>query len=113
MLTKCLLAMFCNRNLNMDFKYVFNNVIRQEVTSILKSSACIIVNTTTTDPIKPRSHCPGVRPGAYRQFVAGGPERTRTSLEGIRVRPYIPGFGEKVITVCHGYVTVCDGTFPV
>jgi len=24
-----------------------------------------------------------------------------------------PGFGQKVITVCPGYATVCDGTFQV
>jgi len=41
--------------------------------------------------LKPRSHCPGVRPGASRQFVAGGPGRTWTNREGIRVRSYIPG----------------------
>jgi len=46
--------------------------------------------------------CPGVRPGASRQFVAGGPGRTGTNREGMRVRSYIPGsstdqtrFGEK------------------
>jgi len=41
--------------------------------------------------LKPRSHCPGVRPGASRQFAAGGPGRTGTNREGIRVRSYIPG----------------------
>ena len=41
--------------------------------------------------IKPRSHCPGVRPGASRQFTAGGPGRTGTNRDGIRVRSYIPG----------------------
>jgi len=35
---------------------------------------------------KPRSHWPGVRPSASQQFVAGGPERTGTNREGIRVR---------------------------
>jgi len=41
--------------------------------------------------IKPRSHCPGVRPGASRQFAAGRPGRTGTNREGFRVRTYIPG----------------------
>ena len=41
--------------------------------------------------VKPRSHCPGVRPGAPRQFAAGGPGRTGTNREGIRVRSYISG----------------------
>jgi len=41
--------------------------------------------------IKPRSHCPVVRPGAPRQFVAGGPGRTGTNREGTQVRSYIPG----------------------
>jgi len=41
--------------------------------------------------IKPRSHSPGVRPGASRQFTAGGPGRTGTNRDGIRVRLYIPG----------------------
>jgi len=41
--------------------------------------------------LKPRSHCPGVSPGASRQFVAGGPGQTKTNREGIRVRSYIPG----------------------
>ena len=41
--------------------------------------------------LKPRSHCPGVRPGASRQFTAGGPGRTGTNRDGFRVRSYIPG----------------------
>jgi len=41
--------------------------------------------------VKPRSHCPGVRPGASRQFTASGPGRTGTIRDGIRVRSYIPG----------------------
>jgi len=40
--------------------------------------------------LKLRSHCPGVRPGAYRQFAAGGPGRTGTNGEGIRVGSFIP-----------------------
>ena len=36
-------------------------------------------------------HCPGVRPGVPRQFVAGRPGRTGTNREGTRVRSYIPG----------------------
>jgi len=63
--------------------------------------------------LKPRSHCPGVCPGASRQFAAGGPGRTGTNREGIRVRSYIPGsatdqtrFGAK-ITVCPENAMVC------
>jgi len=37
----------------------------------------------------PSSHYPGVRPGASRQFVAGGPARTGIIREGILVRSYI------------------------
>ena len=34
----------------------------------------------------------GLRPGASRQFAAGGPGHTGTNREGIRVRSYIPIF---------------------
>ena len=44
-----------------------------------------------TAELKPRSHCPGVRPGAPRQFVADGPGRTGTNREDTQVRLYIPG----------------------
>ena len=51
----------------------------------------------------PRSHGHGVRPGASRQFAAGGPGQTGTNRNGIRVRSYIPGsatdqtgFGAKI-----------------
>jgi len=70
--------------------------------------------------IQPRSHCPGLRPGASRQFAAGGPGRTGTNRDGIRVRSHIPGsatdqarLGHKLITVCPGNATVFDGAFPV
>ena len=45
------------------------------------------------ETVKPRSHCPGVhlRLGASGQFVAGGPGRTGSNREGIRVRSFIPG----------------------
>jgi len=63
---------------------------------------------------RPRSHCLGVRPGASRQFAAGGPNR-----DGIQVRSYIPvsatdqtKFGAQ-IKVCPGNATACDGAFPV
>jgi len=69
---------------------------------------------------KPRSHCPGVRPGAPRQFSAGGPGQTGTNREEIRVRSYIPGsvtdqtwFGAKIDNGLSGNATVCDGAFPV
>ena len=62
-----------------------------------------------------------VRHGAPRQFVAGGPRWTVANREVIRVRVYIlqavlgtrPGLGQKVITVCPGYATVCGYTFTV
>jgi len=41
--------------------------------------------------VKPRSHSPGVRPGASRQFVAGGPGLSGANREDIRVRSYIHG----------------------
>jgi len=44
-----------------------------------------------TRVIKPRSHCPGVRPGAFWQFAAGGLGRTGPNRKGRRVRSYIPG----------------------
>jgi len=63
--------------------------------------------------MKPRSHCPGIRPGAFRQFVDGGPGSTGTNREGIRVRSYIPGsvtdqtrFGPKCD---HGLSRLCFG----
>jgi len=34
---------------------------------------------------------PYLSPGASRQFTAGGPGRTRTNRDRIRVRSYIPG----------------------
>ena len=70
----------------------------------------------------------GVRPGATRQFVAGGLGRTGTNREGIRVRSYISGsatdrtrFGAKRsvpvmlrFTTVHsrcssGVATICPG----
>jgi len=70
--------------------------------------------------IKPRSHCSSVRPSSSWQFVAGRPGRTRMNREGIWRRSYIPGsainqtpLGAKFITICPGYATVCEGTFPV
>ena len=48
-----------------------------------------LVQTTViscTTKLKSRSLCPGVRPGASRQFTAGGPGRTGTNRDGIRVR---------------------------
>ena len=66
--------------------------------------------------LKPRSHCPGVRPGASRQFTAGGPGRTGTNRD-VHIFPAVlrtrPGLGHKFITVCPGNATVCDGAFPV
>jgi len=63
--------------------------------------------------IKPLSHCPGVRPGASRQFVAGGPGRSGTNREGIRVRSYIPGSATEQIRFGaksdHGLSWLCYG----
>jgi len=60
-----------------------NNLIVSNSTSLFKEEIYL--------SIKHRSLCPVVRPGASRQFVAGGPGRTGTNREGIRVRSYIPG----------------------
>jgi len=73
--------------------------------------------------IKPLSHCPGVRPGASRQFVAGGPGRTGTNHEEIRVRSYISGsateqirFGTKsdfgLSWLCYGLRQFITGVAP-
>jgi len=63
--------------------------------------------------IKPLSHCPGVRPGASRQFVAGGPGQNGTNREGIRVRSYIPGSATEQIPFGaksdHGLSWLCYG----
>ena len=45
----------------------------------------------TDKSLKSSSFYPGVRPGASRQFVAGGPELTGTIREENRVRSYILG----------------------
>jgi len=58
---------------------------------------------------KPRSHCPGVRPAASRQFTAGGPGRTGTNRDGIRVRSYIPGSAADQARCRSGGATVCPG----
>ena len=73
---------------------------------------------------KPRLHCPGVhsssfttRPGPPATNSRGEPGRIVKELECVHTFPAVlrarPGFGQKVITVCPGYATVCDGTFPV
>ena len=48
-------------------------------------------HTTDDFHVKPHSHCPGVRPGVSRQFVAGGPGWTGMNRDEIWVRSYIPG----------------------
>jgi len=54
--------------------------------------------------LKPRSHCPGVRPGASRQFAAGEPGRIGTEFGCLRIFPAVlrtrPGSGQNLITVC-------------
>jgi len=63
--------------------------------------------------IKPLSHCPGVRLGASRQIVAGGPGQTGTNCEEIRVRSYIPGSATEHIRFGakgdHGLSWLCYG----
>ena len=49
-----------------------------------------LMNLIVVHLFKSRSHCTGLRTGAFRQFVAGGPGQTWTNREGIRVRSYIP-----------------------
>jgi len=70
-----------------------------------------------TRVIKPRSHCPGVRPGAFWQFAAGEPGRIGTEFECIHIFPAVlrtrPGLGQNLITVCPGNATVCNGAIPV
>ena len=82
----------------------------------------MIVHVSVADPgsdLKSRLHCPGVRPGASRQFGTGGPGRTGTTRDIIRVPSFISGnatvqtrFEAKLITVCPGYATVCYCSFP-
>jgi len=47
----------------------------------------------------------------------GKPGRIVKELECVYTFPAVlrtrPGLGQNVITVCRGYATVCDGTFPV
>ena len=56
--------------------------------------------------LKPRSHCPGVRPG-----------RTGTEFECVHIFPAVlrtrPGLGQKIDHACPGNATVCDGAFPL
>jgi len=82
---------------------VLSSHTRQHKKWVLKAGGCLKkVNISTHltfgnilfGCLKPRSHCPGVSPGASRQLVAGGPGRTganRGESWEIRVRSYIPG----------------------
>ena len=74
--------------------------------------------------VKPRLLFPGVRPGASRQFVDGGPEWTGTNSKGIRVCLYIPGnatdqtrYGAKrdrgLSRLCYGLRRCIPGVAPV
>ena len=72
-----------------------------------------LMNLIVVQLFKSRSHCTGLRTGAFRQFVAGGPGQTWTNREGIRVRSYIPDsatdqtrFGAKSD---HGPYRLCYG----
>jgi len=73
--------------------------------------------------LKPRPHCPGERPGAPRQYAAGGLGLTGTNPEGTRVRSYIPGsatdhtrFGAKrdhaLSRLCYGLRRYIPGVSP-
>jgi len=58
-----------------------------------------------------------VSPGSLQPADRGEPGRIGKEFECVHTFPAVlrtrPGFGQKVITVCPGYATVCDGTFPV
>jgi len=58
-----------------------------------------------------------VRPGSLQPADRGEPGRIGTELECIHIFPAVlrtrPGLGHKLVTVCPGYATVCDGAFPV
>jgi len=70
----------------------------------------LLVNQTNY--LEPRSHCPGVRHGASRQFAAGGPVRIGKEFECVPIDLAVlrtrPGLGQKLITVCPGNATVCE-----
>ena len=58
-----------------------------------------------------------VRLGSLQPADRGKPERIATKLECVHIFPAVlrtrPGLGQKLITVCPGYATVCDSAFPV
>ena len=66
--------------------------------------------------LKPPSHCPSVHPCAPRRLL-GKPGRIVEEFECVQTFPAVlrtrPGLGQKIITVCPRYATVCNGTFPV
>jgi len=57
--------------------------------------------------------CPGVHPGASRQFVDGGPGANRDEPKGIRMRLYIPSSATDLTRFwakCdHGLSQLCYG----
>jgi len=57
----------------------------------LRNDSQIADQKNGNSPLKPRSHCPGVRPSASRQFAACGLGQTGRNREGIWVRSYTPG----------------------
>ena len=58
---------------------------------------------TSKIKLKPRSLCPGVCPGAPRQFAASRPGRIGKEFECVHIFPAVlrtrPGLGQKLITV--------------
>jgi len=56
--------------------------------------------SSVCEHIKARSHCPGVRPGASRQFGAGGPVRTWTIPTMLRTSTVLR---QILVTICPGH----------
>jgi len=66
--------------------------------------------------VKPGSQCPGVCPGASRQFASVRPGQTGMNLETVHIFPVvlrtIPGLGQKLIMVCPGNATMHSRVAP-
>ena len=96
--------------INVTLPLLINAGVQNDV-NVIETPTCILYVMLFS--IKPLSHCPGVRPGASRQFVAGGPGRTGTNREEIRVRSYIPGSATEQIRFGakrdHGLSWLCYG----
>ena len=98
---------------------MFNIYMNQKVCAILlitREQRCSeYVNCTPYFDLQPRSHCRGVRPGGSRRPGANRSESCRNL--SVHILPAMlrtrPGLGQKVITVCAGYATICDSSLPV